>query len=314
MTIVDLKVYSSQDFPQYLPKLNDLYEDLFSGGKGFRAQLTQIVAESLQLSESTTHLLCQTVEFIHNSSLLHDDLVDRSSLRRGKTTAWLKYSPEYAVLAGDYLLARVMVNLSQHGNIELVKITSQAISDLLEGEWLQDSLVKNINCAPREIDQVHKLKTGSLFKWCLTAPFVAHEVKNEQVYKTLVSLGDVLGLLLQRSDDLLDFNVRNYENKNIMGDIKAGYVNSFCASLFLEMNLEEKQKAFSITDLEDFKAHIGKDIFQAKLEAFDTENKLMIENYKVSLEELRAMNKGVYSKTAQSLEPLAELLYWRQPK
>ena len=106
-----IKIYDAKDFPTYLPKLNLLYDDLFSGGKGFRSKLINLVGSSLKISPSTEQLLAQTIEFIHNASLLHDDLVDRSHLRRGKTTAWLKYNPEYAVLAGDYLLARVMVNL-----------------------------------------------------------------------------------------------------------------------------------------------------------------------------------------------------------
>ena len=154
---VDIKIYSETDFPSYLPKLNNLYDDLFDGGKGFRAKLTQMVAECLQLNRNAVHLLCQTVEFIHNSSLLHDDLIDRSQLRRGKTAAWVKFTPEYAVLAGDYLLARVMVNLSQYGNIELIQLTSKAISDLIEGEWLQDDHVKKINVTMEQMDKVHIL-------------------------------------------------------------------------------------------------------------------------------------------------------------
>ena len=130
-----LKYYSEKDFPSYLPKLSQLYDDLFEGGTGFRSLLTQKVAFPLSLDEKLVKLLCQTIEFIHNASLLHDDLVDRSQLRRGKTAAWLKYTPEYAVLAGDYLLARVMTNLSAYGNIKLVQLTSQTIAELLEGEW-----------------------------------------------------------------------------------------------------------------------------------------------------------------------------------
>lgn len=313
MTTVDLKVYSSQDFPNYLPKLNDLYDDLFSGGKGFRAQLTQTVANSLNVPESTTHLLCQTVEFIHNSSLLHDDLVDRSSLRRGKTTAWLKYTPEYAVLAGDYLLARVMVNLSTYGNIELVKLTSQAISDLLEGEWLQDSHVKNIDSSTKDVDRVHLLKTGSLFKWCLSAPFVAQKIDDGIAYTLLNRIGDILGLLLQRSDDLLDFDIRNYEQKSIMGDLKAGYINSFCAKLFLEFSQERKKEAAAIHDLQRFKEFVGYDFFNENLKNFDAENVELINEYKGALKVLGELGGGAYAETANALEPLAKLLYWRQP-
>ncbi len=162
MSKADIKIYDSRDFPAYLPKLNELYDDLFTGGKGFRAQLIKRVSDEIQLSQQAKHLLAQTIEFIHNASLLHDDLVDRSHLRRGKTTAWLKYTPEYAVLAGDYLLARVMVNLSSFGNIKLVQYTSEMISDLLEGEWLQDSLVGDWAVELAQLDRVHNLKTASL--------------------------------------------------------------------------------------------------------------------------------------------------------
>ena len=112
----DPKIYDPRDFPAYLPKLNSLYDELFSGGKGFRGKLIRMFAVNLKLNSKTEALLSQTIEFIHNASLLHDDLVDRSHLRRGKTAAWLRFTPEYAVLAGDYLLARVMVNLSGYGN------------------------------------------------------------------------------------------------------------------------------------------------------------------------------------------------------
>ncbi|MCJ8277648.1 MAG: polyprenyl synthetase family protein, partial [Bdellovibrionales bacterium] len=186
---MNIKIYNEKDFPAYLPKLNNLYDDLFEGGKGFRSLLTQKVARPLGVSEKAIHLLCQTIEFIHNASLLHDDLVDRSSLRRGKTTAWLKYTPEYAVLAGDYLLARVMTNLSSPGNIELVQVTSRTIAELLEGEWIQDSLVGDFNLTFDQLTEVHSLKTASLFRWCLFSPFVAKEVENEKIRDLVLELG-----------------------------------------------------------------------------------------------------------------------------
>ena len=87
------KIFDANDFPAYLPKLNALYDDLFSDGKGFRGFLIRKATGPLGLSERVEQLLSQTVEFIHNASLLHDDLVDRSPLRRGKTAAWLRYTP-----------------------------------------------------------------------------------------------------------------------------------------------------------------------------------------------------------------------------
>ncbi len=201
----------------------------FTGGKGFRAKLIRMMSSHLSLDAKAEALLGQTIEFIHNASLLHDDLIDRSNLRRGKTAAWLKYTPEYAVLAGDYLLARVMVNLSGHGNIKLVQYTAEVISDLLEGEWLQDSVVGDFFVTLEQLDRIHNLKTASLFKWCIRAPFIAQERYDEELHRVLEEMGTLLGQLFQRSDDLLDYDIRNDEGKAILGDLKSGYLNSFGA-------------------------------------------------------------------------------------
>lgn len=307
-----IKIYDAKDFPVYLPKLNSLYDDLFSGGKGFRGKLIHIFAESLPLPEKTEQLLAQTIEFIHNASLLHDDLVDRSHLRRGKTTAWMKYTPEYAVLAGDYLLARVMVNLSSFGNIQLVQYTAQMISDLLEGEWLQDSLVGDFEVKLTELDRVHNLKTASLFKWCLRAPFIAMNNHDPELHHALEEMGSILGELFQRSDDLLDFDIRNYEGKAILGDLKSGYFNSFAAFSAEGISSDVRRKLRGTEKLDDYIELIGgKTVFDQKLAAFDEINKGKIELYQ---HHLKVLESKVSSELAKKMKPLTEILYWRKAK
>lgn len=311
--VIDLKVYDSRDFPAYLPKLSKLYDDLFSGGKGFRAKLIRMMASSLSLDGKVEHLLAQTIEFIHNASLLHDDLVDRSQLRRGKTAAWTKYTPEYAVLAGDYLLARVMVNLSSHGNIHLVQYTAQVIGDLLEGEWLQDSVVGDFFVTLEQLDRIHNLKTASLFKWCIRAPFIAQERYNEDLHQTLEEMGTVLGQLFQRSDDLLDYDVRNDEGKAILGDLKSGYLNSFGAYLCKGKSRQEIDQIVKSYDLASFYENLGgKSEFDQKLADFDEMNKKLIRMYDHHLERLKTHLKPGEEKLIDHLRPLTEILYWRR--
>ena len=72
----EVKIYSESDFPTYLPKLSALYDDLFSSGKGFRSKLITLVSEPIDLDMPSISLLAQTIEFVHNASLLHDDLID----------------------------------------------------------------------------------------------------------------------------------------------------------------------------------------------------------------------------------------------
>lgn len=310
----ELKIFNQDDFPKYLPKLNSLYDDLFSSGKGFRSKLIQMIGKHLKLNARQELLLAQTIEFIHNASLLHDDLIDRSALRRSKTAAWLKYSPEYAVLAGDYLLARVMVNLSRYGNLRLIQYTAEIISDLLEGEWIQDSLVRDWNVNLNQLDQVHDLKTASLFKWCLRAPFIAQENYNERLHQTLDEMGTLLGMLFQRGDDLLDFDIRNDEGKALLGDLKSGYLNSFAAFLSKDFSSDERQRLRRCETLDEVKALVGEDEFNKCVQRFDDMNTQVIGLYEHkarSLEGFLAVGeRGLISE----LGGLPSLLYYRRAK
>lgn len=309
---MNLKVYAPNDFPSYLPKLNALYDDLFSHGKGFRSQLIQKISGHLALTTDQIHLLAQTIEFVHNASLLHDDLIDRSHLRREKTAAWLKYTPEYAVLAGDYLLARVMVNLSKYGNLQLIQLTAEIISDLLEGEWIQDSLIEDWDVSIQQLDRVHNLKTASLFKWCMRAPFIAAENYDEELHKILLELGSLMGILFQRSDDLLDFNIRNYEGKAVLGDLKSGYMNSFAA--FLTHDLEERKRAQfrQAQVVEDVYKVVGEDFFFERLKQFDSHNEKVIALFEHNLVLLEKCLKPSEAGLIGDLKALPHILYWRK--
>lgn len=308
-----IKVYDQRDFPAYLPKLNNLYDDLFSDGKGFRSALVQKISSPLGIPQRTVDLLCQTIEFIHNASLLHDDLVDRSHLRRNKPAAWLKYTPEYAVLAGDYLLARVMVNLSSYGNVRLIQYTSQVISDLLEGEWIQDSLVRDFNITLAQLDRVHNLKTASLFKWCLRAPFIVVDRNEPELQNLLEESGTILGLLFQRSDDLLDFDVRNYENKAVLGDLKSGYLNSFGVFLTSELPEEQRQAVFRSQSLGELKSIVGESYFEKRVNEFDRINVSLIELYTHQVKRIEALlGEPLGPAIARELLPLSKPLYWRK--
>lgn len=309
----DLKIFDSRDFPAYLPKLNQLYDELFSGGKGFRARLIRMVAEPLALPEKTELLLAQTIEFIHNASLLHDDLIDRSHLRRGKTAAWLRFTPEYAVLAGDYLLARVMVNLSAHGSIRLVNYTAEVISDLLEGEWLQDSVVGDSFVSLEQLDRIHNLKTASLFKWCLRAPFYALGREDKALHDLLEDMGTRLGQLFQRSDDLLDYDVRNDEGKAVLGDLKSGYLNSFAAFVTKDLSRDRVEGLVKSADLAAFKMGLGGgDVFESRVREFDEINGRLISLYGHQVDQLGAFLSGGEKALQDNLRPLPQILYWRR--
>ncbi len=294
--------------PKELPKMQQLYTDLFAGGKGFRAALVMQVAESLMIPKDQSTLLARCIEFIHNSSLLHDDFVDQAPLRRGKPAAWHEYGSGYAVLAGDYLLARVMKELSEQGSLELINYTSQAILDLVEGEWLQDATLNRIDITQEEINRIHIKKTSSLFSWCFKAPALLLKESKDEDKETLLKIGELFGLLLQRSDDLLDFNIRNFEGKTYFTDIQSGYFNSFMIEVTKDFSDEKKRKVFDFKSLEDFKTYFDTNL-ENELKSFDLKSTKILEELKQLILSFNFFNKDFQ----KDLISGAEKIYWRKP-
>lgn len=296
----------SDKIPENLPKMRELYLDLFSGGKCYRGFLVSSVAGEMKIDEQDSDVLARCIEFIHNSSLLHDDIVDDAVLRRGKTTAWKKYGSGYAILSGDYLLARVIKDLCKLKNLELVEYTSESILSLVEGEWLQDACHGRIDVSLEEMQKVHKHKTSALFSWCFKAPaLLSGKFSNEEV-AGLASLGEILGELLQRSDDLLDFNIRNNENKTYFKDVPAGYFNLFMIQLTRGLSDLNKKKVFSYTDLDSFLKDFDIDL-EANLRAFDQDSQRLIDQVFARLDSFEFFS----DEFKKDMKKATHKIYWR---
>lgn len=295
------------DIPPYLKKMKDMYEDLFSGGKGYRGALVYSISTDLGLSEENAALLSTCIEYIHNSSLLHDDFVDDAELRRGKTTAWKKYGGGYAILGGDYLLAKVIKNLCSCDSVELIDYTSGAILALVEGEWLQDACHKRGDVSREEMAQVHALKTSALFSWCFKAPaLLMNSNLSEEDLGEFHRIGDLLGSLLQRSDDLLDYNIRNGEGKAYFKDLPSGYFNLFTIHLLEGVDSRSRLEAFKCKSIEEFASKFNLKI-EATLKEFDEESEGMIKAVKILIDD----NKFFSNDFKVELKEAADKIYWR---
>jgi octaprenyl-diphosphate synthase len=295
------------DIPKYLPKMKSMYEDLFSGGKGYRGALVASISNELGLKTEDASLLSRSIEYIHNSSLLHDDFVDGSELRRGKTAAWKKYSGGYAILGGDYLLAKVIKNLSECGSLQLISYTSQSILDLVEGEWLQDACQNRIDVTKAEMERVHSLKTSALFAWCFKAPAMLVSSISKNQMEKLSAIGSDLGSLLQRSDDLLDYNIRNFEKKDFFRDLPSGYFNLFTVHLLKDKNEKIKKQAFEFKDLDLFLKALDLDLNNT-LESFDKESELILSRVKQNISSFSLFSEDF----KKSLLEAAHTIYWRK--
>jgi octaprenyl-diphosphate synthase len=182
----------------------------------------------------------------------------------------------------------------------------------LEGEWIQDSLIHDWRVQLNQLDQVHDLKTASLFKWCLRAPFIAKESYDETLHQTLEEMGSLLGLLFQRGDDLLDFDIRNDEGKAILGDLKSGYLNSFAAFLSRDFTAAEKDRLKNCQTLDEVKNLVSVQKFAEQVRAFDEMNQQAIDLYLHHADSLKNLLEPDEQGLIADLLGLPTLLYFRK--
>ena len=305
---------NKQDLKNEPKELQIITHELFSRGKGLRSRLVSCLSSHLSLKKEDLKFLCRIVEGIHNSSLLHDDFIDGSFRRRGELAAWHKFSPTQAVLAGDFILARINLflceYLSQGGELRLLHKTSLAICDLARGEFLQRQLIPFKSLDLKKLDQVSELKTGSLFKWCLEAPFLSKKRSDPKLLKVLDRLGFYMGVLFQRSDDLLDFGFIK-SNKKVLQDIKQKHFNSF-ACFLLQKKPSKKSKLKRVKSLKELSI-LFPDLKDIK-EEFDDLNKGIIKKAKKEAANLKPFLSEKEQLIILEIQAWMELLYFREIK
>ena len=181
---------------------------VFNGGKRIRPQLTLLCCAltaggGIPEPESTMKLAV-VFEYLHAASLLHDDVIDRADLRRGKPTANVVWGVSPVILAGDYLHSRAMVLASETGGPEAVAIAGRAISAMIESEFLQMKNAESRDSSEENYFRVASGKTGALIAAACEAGVLKGGGVNEQ--RQAVRLyGENIGLAFQIVDDLLDY-------------------------------------------------------------------------------------------------------------
>jgi octaprenyl-diphosphate synthase len=202
-----------------------LAEHLISaGGKRLRPLLT-VAAGRLCGARGDGHLkLAAAVEFIHTATLLHDDVVDGSSLRRGKTAAHLIWGGASSVLVGDFLFARAFELMVETGSLRSLQILAQASRVIAEGEVLQLTRAHDLNLNQDTYLEIIRGKTAELFAAAAEAGAVVSGVSDRKV-AALNDYGLKLGLAFQLTDDALDYGgASEVLGKNAGDDFREGKV------------------------------------------------------------------------------------------
>ncbi|MGB3135622.1 MAG: solanesyl diphosphate synthase [Nodosilinea sp.] len=208
------------------PVLSAAAEHLFgAGGKRLRPAIVLLLSRATLSGQDITtkhRRLAEITEMIHTASLVHDDVVDESSLRRGVPTVHSSFGNRIAVLAGDFLFAQASWYLANLDNLRVVKLLSQVIMDLAEGEIQQGLNRFDTSLSIDAYLDKSYFKTASLMANSAKATGVLSDV-SETVIEQLYDYGRHLGLAFQIVDDILDFTSSDEVlGKPACSDLKSG--------------------------------------------------------------------------------------------
>ena len=224
-----------------VPMIPELVAHLIAaGGKRLRPMLAVASAKLLSYNGDAHYKLAASVEFIHTATLLHDDVVDESDLRRGKEAAHKIFGNEAAVLVGDFLFSRAFQLMVEIGSIDILDVLSNASAVIAEGEVMQLSAKNDIDCSLDDYLAVIRSKTAALFAAACETGGIAAACSQEQ-REALRIYGENLGIAFQMIDDLLDYSLADTKlGKNTGDDFKEGKITLPIILAVGKANYEEK--------------------------------------------------------------------------
>ena len=239
---IKLKLSSDVDLVQ---KMTEYHLD--TGGKRLRALLTLGSAKMCGYSKGTRDInLAACVELIHSATLMHDDVIDNGSIRRGKKTINKIWDNHSSVLVGDYLLSRCFEMMVEDGNLEVLKLLSSTSSKIAQGEVLQLQHQGEVDMLEETYLKIISAKTAELFAASTKVGGILSDVKNKEK-EALEFYGRNLGLTFQIADDTLDYNSElKLFGKKIGKDFYEGKVTLPIILLFQKANNQEKVKLKNI--------------------------------------------------------------------
>jgi octaprenyl-diphosphate synthase len=193
-----------------------------AGGKRIRPALLLLMAGALGYTDSQRYNLAAVVEFIHTATLLHDDVVDESTLRRGRPTANESFGNPASVLVGDFLYSRAFQMMVDSGEMRIMKVLAEATNVIAEGEVLQLMNMHDASLDEAGYLRVIRSKTAKLFEASTRLAAILAK-SSPEVETACADYGQALGTAFQVIDDVLDYDGDAKElGKNLGDDLREG--------------------------------------------------------------------------------------------
>ena len=236
------KLTSNVDLVQ---KISDYH--LKTGGNRLRALLTLGSSKLCGYLKGGRDInLAACIELIHGATLLHDDVIDNSDMRRGKKTINIIWGNQSSILTGDYLLSRCFEMMVEDGNLEILKLLSSTSAKIAQGEILQLQHKGEIDMLEETYLKIIYSKTAALFSAATKVGAILSK-KNNKEKEALEFYGKNLGLTFQIADDTLDYNSKiNLFGKKIGNDFYEGKITLPIILLYQQANYTEKKQLENI--------------------------------------------------------------------
>jgi len=200
-----------------------LHHLLSSGGKRVRPTVTLLVGGMLEAKPENLVTLAAAVELLHTATLVHDDVIDGSLLRRGSPTLNARWSPGATILTGDFIFARAAKLAAETDSIDVMKLFAKTLSIIVNGEITQLFISKGLVNREDYYQRIYA-KTASLFELCTVAP-VFLSGGNPETISNMQKFGYEVGMAFQIVDDILDFTSdQNDLGKPVANDLRQGLV------------------------------------------------------------------------------------------
>ncbi len=224
MQIVDKII--RKDFGSNVPLINQISEYIIAGkGKRIRPLLTLLCGRVAGIKDGNLlHKMAAMIEYIHTATLLHDDVVDESNLRRGRKTANAAFGNAAAVLVGDFIYTRAFQMMIESTDIRLLEVMANTTNTISEGEVLQLLNIGRKDLSEEEYFQVINYKTATLFEAAAKVACIIAK-SSQEIEQHLASYANNLGIAFQIVDDILDYTGENSKiGKNIGDDLIEGKI------------------------------------------------------------------------------------------
>ena len=213
-----------------------LNDTVLDGGKRLRPTLLVLFGRFMGLKFQNLIPYARAVEMAHAATLAHDDVIDEAQERRNRLTMNAQLSNSHAVLGGDFLLARVIAEISSLGELEIVHDMAKVLEDLVAGEWLQLESRRMAHSDRQRLILISEKKTASLFSWCCATPARLKRT-NAIAVELARDFGTQVGIAFQMVDDLVDFEPLS--GKALFKDFHEGLMN-YVTCEFLAKHPEKK--------------------------------------------------------------------------